>query len=103
MLSILSRLREPSTARLNHHFAAVQSQRFTQKLFVQERAVPSAASKNVMPRSTAVWRRSVISLLIFGRTIRKAHSHAAEADGRDFQVAVSEFPSSLARAWSRRR
>ena len=30
-------------------------------------------------------------LLIFGRTVGRAHSHAAEPDSRNFQVAISEF------------
>src|SRR6266566_7489526 len=30
-------------------------------------------------------------LLVCGRTVEKAHSHAAEPNGRNFQVALSEF------------
>ena len=30
-------------------------------------------------------------LLVFGRTVGKAHSHAAEPEGRDFQIAFSKF------------
>jgi hypothetical protein len=28
--------------------------------------------------------------MLFGRTVRKAHAHAAEPNGRDFQAASSE-------------
>ena len=30
-------------------------------------------------------------LFVFGWAVRKAHSHAAEAEGRDFQIALSKF------------
>ena len=30
-------------------------------------------------------------LLVFRRAVRKAHSHAAKPESRDFQVALSEF------------
>jgi hypothetical protein len=29
--------------------------------------------------------------VIFGRTLREAHAHAAKTDGRDFQITFSEF------------
>ena len=51
----------------------------------------SAVSKNVTPRSTAARMSEIISCLFDGRAVAKAHSHAAEPDGRDLQVAVSEF------------
>jgi len=30
-------------------------------------------------------------LFVFGRAVRKAHSHTAESDGRDFQITFSKF------------
>src|SRR5438445_7124992 len=30
-------------------------------------------------------------LFVFGQAVRKAHSHTAEPDGRDFQIALSKF------------
>src|SRR3954469_23443094 len=50
----------------------------------------SAVSKNVTPRSTAVRSSAIMSYLFIRWSVRPAHAHAAEAERRHFQVALSE-------------
>ena len=121
MVSTLSRLSEPSTACLmcsgrlfrpgaalhpagieigiqvepelggDHHLLAEGSEGFAHKLFVQERAVDLGG---VEERDAAFHGRAQQRghlLFVFGRAVGKAHPHAAEPEGRDFQIALSEF------------
>ena len=75
----------------DHHFAAEGRQRLAHELFVDERAVDLGG---VEERDAAfhggVEKRDHL-LLVFGRTVGKAHSHAAEPDSRNFQIALSKF------------
>ena len=47
-------------------------------------------SKNVTPRSTAARISEIISCLS-GGTVAMAHAHAAQPDGRNFQIAFPKF------------
>src|ERR1700730_3655659 len=75
----------------DHYLIAEGSEGFAHELFVYERAVNLGGVKE----SDAAFHRCAENrghlLLIFWRAVRKAHAHAAEPDGRDFQVAVSKF------------
>ena len=76
----------------DHHFPADRSEGFADQLFVQEGAVNFGRVKE----SDAAIHRSLEQfrhlLFVFGWAVGEAHSHAAKTDGRDFQIAVSEFP-----------
>jgi len=64
---------------------------FTHKFFVYERAVHFSS---IEERDTAFHgcadNRDHL-LLVFGRTVAEAHSHAAEPESRNFQAAISKF------------
>ena len=75
----------------DHHLAAERSERFAHELFVRERAVDFGG---VEERDAAFDGRADQRdhlLLVRGRAVAEAHAHAAEAEGRDFQVAASQF------------
>src|ERR1019366_5145673 len=74
----------------NYYLTAVRSERFTHKLFVQERPVDFGGIKERNATINGGMEQSCHLLLVLGRTVRKAHSHATEADGRDFQIAFSK-------------
>ena len=118
MTSTLSRLSEPSAASLmcsgrlfrpgrsrplssrlevepelggDHHLVAERGEGLADELLVRERAVDLGG---VEERDAAFDGRPEQRdhlLLVHGRAVGEAHPHAAEADGRDFQVAVPEF------------
>ena len=74
----------------DHDLLADRGKRFAHELFVPERAVGLGG---VEEGDAAVDGRSNQRdhlLLVGGRPVAEAHAHAAEADGRDLQVAVSE-------------
>ena len=75
----------------DHHLLAEGSERFAHEFFVRERAVDLGG---VEERDAAFDGRPDQRdhlLLVLGRAVAEAHSHAAEPEGRDFQVALSEF------------
>ena len=75
----------------DHHLLAERGERFAHELLVRERAVDLGG---VEERDAALDGRAEQGdhlLLVRRRAVAKAHAHAAEADGRDFQVALSEF------------
>ena len=81
----------PSELRGDHHLAPKRSKGFAYKLFVCVRTIDLG---RVEERDAAFDGRADQRdhfLLVFGRAVGKAHSHAAEADGRDFQIAFSQF------------
>ena len=75
----------------DHHLSAKRSQRFAHQLFVDERPVDFGGVKECDAALHGRVQQRRHLLLIFGRAVRKAHSHAAEADGRHFQIAFSKF------------
>ena len=75
----------------DHHLLAEGSEGLAHEFFVRERAVDLGG---VEERDAAFDGRPEQGghlLLVLGRAVGKAHAHAAEPEGRDFQVAVSEF------------
>ena len=67
------------------------SERFAHEFFVGERTIDFGGIEecNAAFDGRADQRNPV--LLVDRRTVAEAHSHAAEPDGRDFQVALSKF------------
>ncbi len=120
MVSTLSRLSEPSTAclmcsgrlfrpgapfiprgsksglRSNPNLVAITtwlaegSESFAHEFFVHERAVHFGGVEECDAAFHGGPEKSGHLLLVFGRTVGKAHSHAAEPDSRNFQVAISQ-------------
>ena len=75
----------------DHHLLAEGSEGLAHKLLVDERAVDlGGVEEGDAPLDGGV-KQSGHLLLVFGRAVGKAHSHAAEAEGRDFQIALSKF------------
>ena len=75
----------------NHDFPTERSESFAHEFFVRERAVNFGGVEEC---DAAFHGRSDDRdhlLLFSGRTVAKAHSHAAEPDSRDFQIAFSKF------------
>jgi hypothetical protein len=75
----------------DHHLATEGSERFTYEFFVQEWPINfGGVEKGYAAFNGCLQKRSHL-LLIFGWAVGEAHSHAAETDRRDFQIAVSKF------------
>jgi hypothetical protein len=76
----------------DHHLVPEGSQGFTHHLLVRERAIDF---RGVEEGHAALDRRpdecDRLALVRCG-TVAMAQSHAAEANGRDFEAAVAEFP-----------
>ena len=70
----------------DHHLPAEGSEGFTHEFFVGERAVDFSRIEECDAAFDGCPDNRDHLLLVFGRTVAEAHSHAAEADGRDFQV-----------------
>ena len=81
---------EPELRR-DHDLIAERRQRFADELFVSEGAVDfgGVEERDAALDGGADQRDHL--LLVHRRAIAEAHAHAAEAEGRDFQIAVSEF------------
>ncbi len=80
-----------SELRGDHHFAVERRNGLAHEFFVDEWTIDLGG---VEERDASVHCRmqKVGHLpLIFGRAVGKAHSHAAEPDGRNFQIAFSQF------------
>src|SRR5918992_3120709 len=114
MVSTPSRLSEPSTASLicsdrlfrprcsplgpksKPNLVAITTcsrrggQRFAHQLLVRERAVHFSRIEEGDAALDGRTNQGDQLLLIWRRPVALAHAHAAEPDGRDFQVAVSE-------------
>src|SRR3989441_6538859 len=74
----------------DRHAPAEGNERLAQELFVRERAVDLGGVEEC---DAAFDRRADQRdhlLLVRRRTVAKAHSHAAEADGRDLEIALSQ-------------
>ena len=73
------------------HLTAQRSQRFANKFLVCERAIDLGG---VEERDALLDRRPDQGnhlLPVTRRAVTEAHAHAAQPDGRDFQIAVSKF------------
>ena len=75
----------------DHHLLAEGRQRFAHEFFVGERAVDFGGVEERDAEFDGRPDQGDHLLLVFGRTVAEAHSHAAEPDGRNFQVALSKF------------
>src|ERR1019366_402770 len=75
----------------DHHSVTEGSESFAHQLFVQERAVDLGSVEECDAAFHSCPEKRGHLLLVFGRTVRKANSHAAEPEGRDFQAAISKF------------
>jgi hypothetical protein len=75
----------------DHHLSAERSEGFAHKFFVRERAVDFGGVEEGDAAIDGRPKECDHLLLVCRRAVRKAHSHAAEPDRRDFQVAFSEF------------
>ena len=77
----------------DRHPPAEGSQRLAQKLFVQERPVDLGGVEEGDAALDGGMEQRGHRLLVLGRAVGETHSHAAEAEGRDFQVALAESAS----------
>ena len=73
----------------DHHLLAEGSEGFAHEFFVGERAVDLGGVEECDAAFHGGPEKSGHLLLVFGRAVGKAHSHAAEPEGRDFQIALS--------------
>src|SRR5580704_1926366 len=70
---------------------ALWSERFAHQFFVHVRAVNFGGVKECDAAFHGGTQNRGHFLLVFRWAIGKAHSHAAEPDGRNFQIAFSKF------------
>ena len=120
MTSILSRLSEPSTACLmcsgrlfrpgapfvprdriraeveaelggDDHLLAERSESFAHEFLVDERAVDLGGIEKGDAAFDGGPEQGDHLLLVFGRAVGKTHSHAAQSEGGNFQIAFSQF------------
>src|SRR5439155_13274561 len=81
----------PSELRRDYDFPAKRSECFAYQLFVDERAVYlGGIEERDASVHSGVQQRNHL-LLVFGRPVGPAHSHAAEAESRNFKIAFSQF------------
>jgi hypothetical protein len=81
----------------NHHLPTERSESLTNKFFVRERSVNLSGIEERDPAVDGRSNQRDHLLLVCRRTVAKAHSHAAEPDRRDFQIAFSKFALLLSR------
>src|ERR1022692_1498482 len=74
-----------------HHLSTERSEGFAHEFFVCERAVHFGGIEECDAAVHGCPEKRGHLLLVFGRTVRKAHSHAAEPESRNFQAALSKF------------
>ncbi len=75
----------------DHHLLADGSESFAHEFLVRERAIHFGSVEEGDAALHGGPEQRDHLLLVLGRTVGKAHAHAAQAEGRDFQVALSEF------------
>src|SRR6266496_1047288 len=75
----------------NHHLFAHRSERFAYTFFVRERSVNFSCIEERDAKFNRLAKQRDHLLLVLRRTVAKAHSHAAEPDCRDFQIALPKF------------
>src|SRR5437016_1842358 len=85
------RIRLPPELRRDYDISARRSECFTYQFFIQERAVYLGS---IEERDTSLYRGTEKRnhlLLVSWRSVGPTHSHAAEPNGRYFQIAVSKL------------
>ena len=92
----------------DHHLLAEGSEGFAHEFFVRERAVDFGGIEECDAAFDGRPDQRDHLLLVCSRTVAEAHSHAAEPESRNFQVAFSQFAllhcfSSCHRLSARRR
>src|SRR6266478_5541328 len=75
----------------DHHLLAERSQGLADEFFVCERAVNLSGIKESDAAFHGGSEKRGHLLFVFGRAVRKTHSHTAESDGRDFEITFSKF------------
>ncbi len=75
----------------DHHLVTKWSQRFAHEFFVGERTVNFGGVEERYAAFDGRPNQRDHLLLVRSRTITEAHSHAAEAECRNFQIAFSKF------------
>src|SRR4026207_2530124 len=81
-----------SKLRGNYHLFAERSKRFAHEFFIRERTVPFGSIEERDASFAGCPNQRDHLLLFFRRTVAKTHSHAAQPDGRNFQISLSKFP-----------
>jgi hypothetical protein len=74
-----------------HHLAAKRSERFAHEFFIRKRTIHFSGIEESDTQFDGLPEQRDHLILVFRRTVAKAHSHTAQPDGRDFQV-FPEFP-----------
>ena len=74
-----------------HHLSTKGGEGFADEFFVCERAVNFSGVEECYAAFHRCVKKRDHLLLVCRRPVGKAHSHAAEPDSRDFQVAISKF------------
>ena len=74
-----------------HHLPSKRSEGFAHEFFVRERAIYFSGVEECDAALDGRAKKSNHLLLVAGRTVGMAHSHAAKPDGRGFQIAISKF------------
>src|SRR5258707_76526 len=65
----------------DHHSVTERSESFAHEFFVQKRAVDLGSVKECDAAFHGCPEKGSHFLLVFGRTVRKTHSHAAQPEG----------------------
>ena len=81
---------EPELGR-EHQLIAEEREGFADQLFVGEGSIDFGGVEERDAAVHGVVEEGGHLRLVFGRAVGKAHAHAAEAEGGDFQVAVTEL------------
>ena len=77
--------------RCNHHLLTHGSEGFPHEFFVGEGTVHFGGVEECNAEFDRRPDHGDHLLLVFGRTVTKAHSHASEPESRYFEVALSKF------------
>ena len=75
----------------NHHLVADRRECLAHQPLVRKRAVDLGGVEECHAEVDGRPDHGHHLLLVLGRSVAEAHSHAAQPDGRDFQIAVSKF------------
>src|SRR5208282_4289212 len=75
----------------DRHFAAEGRKAFAEEFFVGVRTIDFGGVEESDTAIDGGVEEGDHFLLVLRRTVRKTHSHAAQAEGRDFQAAFSKF------------
>jgi hypothetical protein len=90
-LSSIGGIGFPAEFGSDDHFAAEGSKRFTDQLLIDERTVDFGGIEESNAAINGSVEQGNHLLLVFRRSIAKAHAHASESECRNFKIAFSEF------------